>query len=319
MRSSRRRYDRPFVTPSSKLPYPPFNLASRVAKLPSDDLAGFIHYELAGRETRQALVDLLPDRYELASRRVLDFGSGAGRTLRHFASEAETGGDYWGADIDVSSIAWMQQNLCPPFNAEVCGTAPPLSFESESFDLIWAISVFTHLTEHSAEWLLELHRVLKPGGLLMASYMGEWNSERLADEPWDETRIGMNVLQHDRPWARGGPVVLMSDWWVEEHWGRAFDLVDRNPRVFNQTWPLLRKRDVSITAGELMAPAAGDEREIRALRHNLTQIQREVTQFQRVSEDWQANIADLQRSLSWRVTAPVRGLRRRLGRNDHTQ
>jgi SAM-dependent methyltransferase len=304
------------MTPSSKLPYPPFELASRVAKLPSDDFAGFIHYELKGRETRQALIDLLPDGYELAGRRVLDFGSGAGRTLRHFAAEAEADGDYWGVDIDAPSVAWMQQNLCPPFNALACDTAPPLPFESESFDLIWAVSVFTHLTEHSAAWLLELHRVLKPGGLLMASYMGEWNSVRLAEEPWDETRIGMNVLRHDRPWERGGPVVLMSDWWVEEHWGRAFDLVDRNPRVFNQTWPLLRKRDASITADELMAPASADEREMRALRHNLTQVQREVTRLQREVEGWRASVTDLQGSLSWRMTAPVRRVRDIIGRND---
>jgi hypothetical protein len=102
------------VAPSSALPYPPFELASRVAKLPSNDFAGFVHYELKGRETRQALIDLLPEGYELAGRRVLDFGSGAGRTLRHFASEAEDGGDYWGVDIDIQSVAWMQENLCPP-------------------------------------------------------------------------------------------------------------------------------------------------------------------------------------------------------------
>ena len=61
--------------------------------LPSNDFEGFVHYELKGRETRQALIELLPDRYELGNKRVLDFGSGAGRTLRHFAGEAEAGGD----------------------------------------------------------------------------------------------------------------------------------------------------------------------------------------------------------------------------------
>lgn len=297
------------MTSSSELPYPPFELATRVAELPSNDFAGFIHYEMKGRETRQALVDLLPEGYGLAGRRALDFGSGAGRTLRHFADEAEAGGDYWGVDIDVPSIVWLQENLCPPFNARVCGPAPPLPLESESFDLIWAISVFTHLTEHSAGWLLELHRILKPGGLLIASYMGKWNSERLAGEPWDETRIGMNVLRHDNRWEHGGPMVLMSDWWVEEHWGRAFDLVDRNPEAFNQTWPLLRKRDVSITADELMAPALGDVREMRALRHNLTQLQREI-------EGWREAVDDLQRSRSVRAMAPVRRLRGRFGRSD---
>jgi hypothetical protein len=32
----------------------------------------------------------------------------------------------------------------------------------------------------------------------------------------------MNVLYHQRDWEIGGPAVLMSEWWVREHWGRAF-------------------------------------------------------------------------------------------------
>jgi hypothetical protein len=40
--------------------------------------------------------------------------------------------------------------------------------------------VFTHLSGNSAAWLLELHRVIEPGGLLMASYMGKYNSEEIA-------------------------------------------------------------------------------------------------------------------------------------------
>src|SRR5205823_3371088 len=145
-------------------------------------------------------------------------------------------------------------NLCPPLHAVRCGPEPPTAFEAESFDLIWAVSVFTHLTDSSAPWLLELHRLLKPGGLLVATYMGRWNSEAIAGEPWDEDRIGMNVLFHDQPWDRGGPMVLMSDWWVEEHWGRAFDLVGRETYVHNQEWLLLRKKEATISAEELQAP-----------------------------------------------------------------
>lgn len=290
------------MTASSQLPYPPFELASRVAKLPSNDFAGFVHYEVKGSETKQELMRLLPESFDLTGKRILDFGCGAGRTLRHFVGEAEADTEVWGVDIDAPSIAWMKQNLCPPLNVTVSGTAPPLPFKDDSFDLIWAVSVFTHLTDQSVPWLLELHRILEPGGLLMASYMGEWNSERLAGEPWEEDRVGMNVLRHDNPWEHGGPMVLMSDWWIEEHWGRAFEVVDRAPRVFNQTWPLLRKRPVSISAEELMAPAHGDEREIRALRHNVAQLQREV-------EGWREDVIALQQSQSWRLTAPLRRLR----------
>jgi SAM-dependent methyltransferase len=95
----------------------------------------------------------------------------------------------------------------------------PLELDCESFDLIWSISVFTHLTDNSIPWLLELHRVLKPGGLLIATCMGRWTSELLAGEPWDEDRIGINVLQHNHPASDGAPLVLISDWWLREHLG----------------------------------------------------------------------------------------------------
>lgn len=260
--------------PSSALPYPPFELANRVLALPSDDREGFIQYDNLGAETRAELLRLLPTGTSLEGKRLLDFGCGAGRTMRHFLAEARSG-EVVGADIDARSVDWINAELAPPLRAIRCEVDPPLPFDSGSFDLAWAISVFTHLSGNSAEWLLELHRVLRPGGLLMASYMGEWNSEVIAGEPWDEDRIGMNLLHHNRPWDQGGPMVFMSDWWVREHWGRAFEIVDLNRRFHNQTWAMLRRREVSLSADELLAPG-DDPREWRALRHNVVQVQREL-------------------------------------------
>lgn len=260
--------------PAGELPFPPFELADRVLKLPNNDLNSFLYYEGVGRATKEELIRLLPEDFELRGKRMLDFGCGAGRTLRHFMAEAESN-EIWGADIDERSIEWLEANLSPPLHVARCEPEPPVAFESESVDFAWAISVFTHLTSTSAAWLLELHRILKPGGLLMASYMGRWNSEVLAGEPWVEDRIGMNVIQHDRPWDLGGPMVLMSDWWVSEHWGRAFEIVARNDSFFNQTWLILRKKPVTLTPDELLAPS-DDPREWRALRHNLEQLQREI-------------------------------------------
>lgn len=45
-------------------------------------------------------------------------------------------------------------------HAALIAPDPPLAFEDASFDLAWSISVFTHLTDNSLAWLLELHRVL---------------------------------------------------------------------------------------------------------------------------------------------------------------
>jgi SAM-dependent methyltransferase len=282
----------------SDAPFPPLRLADRVLSL---DGRGdpYAAYAQLGAETKAALLGLLGDDWSFAGKRVLDFGCGAGRTLRHFLAEAGEA-EIWGADIDAASIEWLQASLCPPLHAVRCAPAPPLPLD-RGFDLIWAISVFTHLTDTSLAWLLELHRLLAPGGLLVATYMGRWNSELLAGEPWDEDRIGMNVLRHDQGWDDGGPMVLMSDWWVRAHWGRAFDVLRVEPQVHGQSWALLRRRDVQLTVADLERPE-DDPREVAALRHNLRQVQREL-------EGRAGEVrGEYEGSRSWRLTRPLRRL-----------
>jgi SAM-dependent methyltransferase len=286
---------------SSDRPYPPPDLVYRVYPVDewSDPLA---LYEQMGAETKGALLDLLPDDWTFAGKRVLDFGCGAGRTLRHFLTEAEDA-EFWGADVDAASIDWMRENLSPPLHAWRSAHGPPIGLEPGSFDLIWAISVFTHLPQMtSMHWLLELHRLLKPGGLLIATYYGRWNSEFLAGEPWDDDRVGMNVLQHTRPWDEGGPVTLMSDWWIRAHWGRAFEILGTKPQLHNFTWLLMQRREVDLTVEDLERPD-DDPREIAALGHNVRQLQREIEALtNRVTEVRRA----YEGTISWRLTRPLR-------------
>ncbi len=306
------------------LPRPPRELAARVFAVEgwSDpDLA----YDELGAQTKNQLVRLLPADWSFVGKRVLDFGSGAGRTLRHFATAAETA-EFWGADIDEPSIAWMQENLSPPFHAWQSTINPPLGLEHGSFDLIYAISVFTHLTDNSIQWLLELHRLLKPDGLLIATFMGRWNSEWFAKEPWVEDRVGMNVLHHNRDWDSGGPAVLMSEWWVREHWGRAFEIVDIAPQFHNFSWCVMRKREVELTTDDIERPS-DDPREYAAIRHNVKQLQREVVdelaylhEYYKgvVREQTKAcddRIRGYEESASWNVTRPLRRIGRALRTN----
>jgi SAM-dependent methyltransferase len=287
---------------SRDLPYPPYDLASRVRPLDSQgDPYGY--YEELGGEMKEALLERLPQGYDFTGKRVLDFGSGAGRVLRHFHAEAEAA-EFWGADMHAPSVEWLERELSPPFHAWRCRAEPPLGLEHASFDLIWAISVFTHLADQSLPWLLELHRLLKPDGLLIATYYGRWNSEELAGEPWDEDRVGMNVLGHNVGWDLGGPSVLISDWWMRAHWGRVFEILEVEPRVDNMSWALLRKRDVELTVADLESPA-DDPREYVAARHNLRQVQREIDAAVASREEVRRGYEG---SRSWRLTRPIRAL-----------
>ena len=99
------------AVPRQPLPRPPRELAGRVFAVGSySDLDR--SYDELGAQTKRQLVRMLPDEWSFEGKRILDFGSGAGRTLRHFAAEAEIA-EFWGADIDEPSISWMEQNLCP--------------------------------------------------------------------------------------------------------------------------------------------------------------------------------------------------------------
>jgi hypothetical protein len=98
--------------PSAQVPLPPLALAQRVCSLEGRG-DPYRAYERLGAQTKAALLEILPDEWSFEGKRVLDFGCGAGRTLRHFLRESQRA-QIWGTDIDARSIEWLQGNLCPP-------------------------------------------------------------------------------------------------------------------------------------------------------------------------------------------------------------
>jgi len=317
----------------SALPYPPLELANRVGSLESAT-EPMKYYDEIGLRAYTEIVGRLPPDWTFAGKRILDFGCGAGRTLRHFVGEAiET--EVWGCDIDEPSIDWLSEHLCPPFHVFLNGTEPPLDQPSSSFDLIWGISVFTHLTDSWSRWLIELHRLLKADGLLYLTFMGSGTSQLIAGEPWDENKVGMNVLKYGQSWDLGGPMVMHSPWWIEEHWGRAFEIISLSPDgfggdpSFGHGSVLMRKRDHTVDAGMLEQIAPGDMREAVALAHNVKQLRaetlnlrcecghvnsllRESLEHKRALEtgiaDLNGRLWTLENSRSWNLTRPLRSV-----------
>jgi SAM-dependent methyltransferase len=264
----------------NKVSMPPFALMKKVGSRITEAEDPVAEYERVGAACREQILRMLPAGYELEGRRLLDFGCGAGRTLRHFLDKSESA-EIWGCDIHGEAIEWLQHNLCPPLHVLRNETRPSLPFEDGHFDVIWALSVFTHLVDEWAPWLLELHRLLAQDGILIATSIGPQHSVRLAGEPWDEERTGMNALRPGAVPPDGVPVVLHSTWWLRAHWGRAFEIVeiDEAPAGFTapaQRWLAMRKRDLTLTAADLEAPEPGEPREYTAVAHNIQQLRREL-------------------------------------------
>jgi SAM-dependent methyltransferase len=102
---------------------------------------------------------------------ILDFGCGWGRILRFFLKDIDPG-RLWGIDVVEQNITFCRQAF-KWGNFLQNSPFPPTSFADQSFDLIYALSVFSHLSEEAhRKWLDEFRRLLKPGGVFIATTWG---------------------------------------------------------------------------------------------------------------------------------------------------
>jgi ubiquinone/menaquinone biosynthesis C-methylase UbiE len=97
--------------------------------------------------------------------KILDLGSGSARMMRHLMKYAAEN-EIWGTDVSAEYVIWCKQYLSPPFHFATTTTIPHLPFEDNYFHFIYTGSVFTHMDDLPDAWLLEIRRVLAPGGML---------------------------------------------------------------------------------------------------------------------------------------------------------
>ena len=147
---------------------PPASLRYRVHGAP--DVEGFLKVGKMCSEDIQAALERIGKDFD-SFQNVLDFGCGCGRTLVWFASRAQSSHLY-GTDVDAEAISWCRNNL-DFARFGVNEPLPPLEYPSETFDFIYAISVFTHLDEdYQFRWLDELKRVTRPEGIVLLTVHG---------------------------------------------------------------------------------------------------------------------------------------------------
>ena len=150
-----------------------------------------------GRGTALAVLDVLKSSGVTvdSSMSVLDFGCGCGRVIRHV--HAISGARCHGSDYNPQLVKWCKENLRFA-QFDVNGASPPLPHADGQFDVIYALSVFTHLPEElQAAWMSELSRVLKPGGHLLMTTHGESFLPYMSEEDRKTFQSGRLVVRKD--------------------------------------------------------------------------------------------------------------------------
>ena len=109
------------------------------------------------------------------------------------------------------------------------------------FDLVYGVSVFTHLDEkHQNDWLQELKRVTRPGSVLLLTVHGDLTTSGLSEEEIAVTRergIFFKTFQTGRYKLDGLPDFYQTTFhtkeYVERVWSQFFEVVAYLPRGMN--------------------------------------------------------------------------------------
>jgi SAM-dependent methyltransferase len=217
LRSLRDRGDE-VVTPDG-LPLPPAKLRIRVAG--TTDAAWFLESGRLAEEAIRAAVERAGVRLEELPA-ILDFGCGCGRVVRRLAKLPS---DVYGSDFDADAIAWCKENL-PFARFDHNDLAPPLRHGPERFNLVYALSVLTHLpVDLQHAWVQELARVLRPGGLLLLTTHGERYLERLNEAERATFAGGEVVVRFDEVAGTNLCTAFHPPAYVQEKLARGLEIV----------------------------------------------------------------------------------------------
>jgi len=134
-----------------------------------------LNYKQYFEDSREAWIcQQVPKDYDWENKRVLEWGCGPARLIRelpHVLNGKKT--KIFASDYNPNTIHWCQTNIKGITFLEN-NTHPPIKLEDNSIDLIYSVSVFTHLNEAlHEEWLNEHNRLLKEKGLLVFTFHGD--------------------------------------------------------------------------------------------------------------------------------------------------
>jgi SAM-dependent methyltransferase len=189
--------------------------------------------------------------------KVLDFGCASGRVLRHFSLQSNV--ESWGCDINENHVTWCNKFL--PTNSRVFqnSSLPHLQVQDCFYDIIFCLSVFTHIEAFETSWLCEIRRILKPGGIAYVTIHDETSWENMPKD-WG---VGYSIMNHpefQEKWLKEGfpEDKFISRWqgdksyssnvfykqdYIKSVWGKFFSILETVPMGSNYQTVLILKKD----------------------------------------------------------------------------
>jgi len=270
------------------------------------------------------------------STRILDFGCGWGRMIRFWFKDIKSE-NIFGIDVD-SKMVDVCENTLPCGNFSVTAPAPPCEFADGSFDIIFAYSVFSHLSSDMAEkWIVEFKRLLKNGGILVATtrdatFIDVCENFRLNPELATKSDYSQMLSkcfapagEHHDKFKRGeylfSPTgggetrdssfygeTMVPEKYVRDIWGKLLTF-----RQYESSG-ILPQAVFVLQNGE---PSVNDDKKLSDLRFHMDRqteqinlLRSSLTEAERRASAAKVQVDEMEHSRSWKLTKPYRWLGR---------
>ncbi len=166
-----------FLSQHSNFPAPPPYLA-----FDAYGHTNWKEYYKTGLKHAQLLGRIIREQVTGENIKVCEWGCGAARIIRHMPALLEFKKvELYGTDYNPETIRWCRDNIKGVEFVEN-QLQPPLPFESNYFDCVYNISIFTHLSEEmNYAWIKELSRITKPNGIIISTTQGDSHRHMLSE------------------------------------------------------------------------------------------------------------------------------------------
>jgi SAM-dependent methyltransferase len=146
-------------------------------------------------------------------RRILEWGCGPGRILRPLGERA--GARLHGCDPNPACVA-AATAFAPAATIARSAFAPPAPYPSAHFDVVYGVSILTHMNAAAAAaWIVDIARLLKSGGVTILTTHGARHAGRLGGKDRTAFAAGAHValggaMQGSRAFSSYTPAAAMT-------------------------------------------------------------------------------------------------------------
>jgi ubiquinone/menaquinone biosynthesis C-methylase UbiE len=136
------------------------------------------HFFRDGEAVAKEIIDWT-SLYTIAPKRILDWGCGVSRVTMHLAKYTGSNTLIYGCDINEEMISFNKKNF-QNIAYSLVTYDPPTKFGQHYFDMIYGLSVFTHIEAGMQEnWIREIYRILNDGGIFLVTTQGSFFDSNL--------------------------------------------------------------------------------------------------------------------------------------------